>query len=278
MGKLLKPLVYILFLLSVLSLVLGINLFNKREIYKGRDHKFTQAVNEFSQNIRYEGKIDSTQLGDYAGMDVPLKSINAAGANLYANLQDTKQELDVTKQDLTQTKEELSTETARADSAESEVESKKQIIAQQEDTIADKEAKVEDLTSQNEEAQVEIEGLNEQVVDAGDKYRDLQADHESLKQQYDEILATTSDPGSDPVVPKGTAGEIVFVNPDWNFVILDIGKDKKLLPGAVMLIHREDNLIGKVRISDIIKEDMCVALIDQDWTQKSVKKGDHVFH
>mgnify|MGYP001610709413 CR=1 FL=1 len=51
MGKLLRVLVIILLVLSIVALVLGIMLFNKREILKGRTQKLEEAMKELASTI-----------------------------------------------------------------------------------------------------------------------------------------------------------------------------------------------------------------------------------
>jgi len=43
------------------------------------------------------------------------------------------------------------------------------------------------------------------------------------------------------------SGRILAVNPTWNFVILDLGKNDQVMEGLTMLIYRGDKMIGKVK-------------------------------
>lgn len=53
--------------------------------------------------------------------------------------------------------------------------------------------------------------------------------------------------------PGGTksislSGKIVAVNPTWNFVILDLGKNDQMSEGMSMVIYRGEKMIGKAKV------------------------------
>ncbi|MCX6935395.1 MAG: hypothetical protein NTZ01_04270, partial [Verrucomicrobia bacterium] len=43
------------------------------------------------------------------------------------------------------------------------------------------------------------------------------------------------------------SGKIVAVNPTWNFVILDLGKNDQVVEGLTMVIYRGEKMIGKIK-------------------------------
>ena len=52
--------------------------------------------------------------------------------------------------------------------------------------------------------------------------------------------------------PGGTksmslSGRILAVNPTWNFVILDLGKNDQVVEGLTMVIYRGEKMIGKIK-------------------------------
>jgi hypothetical protein len=52
--------------------------------------------------------------------------------------------------------------------------------------------------------------------------------------------------------PGGTksmslSGRILAVNPTWNFVILDLGKNDQVVEGLTMVIYRGERMIGKIK-------------------------------
>ena len=66
---------------------------------------------------------------------------------------------------------------------------------------------------------------------------------EELKKLRTEIEMTK--PGSTKSI--ALSGKIVAVNPTWNFVIIDLGKNDSVVEGLTMVLYRGDKMIGKVK-------------------------------
>jgi hypothetical protein len=94
---------------------------------------------------------------------------------------------------------------------------------------------------------------------------------EDLQRELDRLR-----PNSDVVVePPGLKGSVVAVDPKYDFVVLNIGKDKGVVPDGVMMIARAGVLIGKVQISRVENTE-CVANILPAWRHGDVMEGDQV--
>ncbi|MBA4148964.1 MAG: hypothetical protein H0X66_12680 [Verrucomicrobia bacterium] len=78
-------------------------------------------------------------------------------------------------------------------------------------------------------------------------------------------------------LPEGLKGSIIAVDPKYDFVVLNIGKDKGVLERGEMLINRNGKLVGKVRIA-AVQENQCVANIIPAWKQDEVMEGDQVLY
>jgi hypothetical protein len=78
-------------------------------------------------------------------------------------------------------------------------------------------------------------------------------------------------------LPEGTKGNIVAVDPKWNFVILDLGADKGMLEGGVLMVHRNSKLVGKVRIREVMPS-RSVANLMPGWKLGEVEEGDQVMY
>ena len=66
---------------------------------------------------------------------------------------------------------------------------------------------------------------------------------EELKKLRTEIEMTK--PGSTKSI--ALSGKIVAVNPTWNFVIIDLGKNDSVVEGLTMVLYRGDKMIGKIK-------------------------------
>ena len=81
----------------------------------------------------------------------------------------------------------------------------------------------------------------------------------------------------DPPLPAGTRGNVVAVDPKWNFVVLDLGADKGMLEGGVLMVHRNTQLVGKVRIREVLAN-RSVASPLPGWNLGEIEEGDQVIY
>jgi hypothetical protein len=76
-------------------------------------------------------------------------------------------------------------------------------------------------------------------------------------------------------LPPGTKGNIVAVDPKYDFVILDIGEQQGVLPNAKMLVNRDGKLVGRIQITSV-EPNRSVANVLQEWKQDEISEGDQV--
>ena len=77
-------------------------------------------------------------------------------------------------------------------------------------------------------------------------------------------------------LPANTKGNIVAVDPKWNFVVLDLGATQGMLEGGVLLVHRNSQLVGKVRINEILGPNRSIANMVPGWKLADIEEGDQV--
>jgi hypothetical protein len=78
-------------------------------------------------------------------------------------------------------------------------------------------------------------------------------------------------------LPAGTKGNVVAVDPKWNFVVLDLCATNKMLEGGVLMVHRNSKLVGKVRISEVL-ENRSIASLMPGWRLADIEEGDQVIY
>ena len=85
--------------------------------------------------------------------------------------------------------------------------------------------------------------------------------------------------GPEPEIqlPATAKGNIVAVDPKYDFVILDIGGNQGLEPGAKLLVNRDGRLIGQLRITSV-EPNRAIANVLPEWKQEGVEimEGDQV--
>ncbi len=286
MAKALKPLIIVFLVLSIAALVLGIVLFLQRDVIKGRTQKLEKAVLDVTAELTspkepfvdaIDQTLDPAMLKVYASktggptMDQQIKQMitiaDIRKEQIFTTketlkrtedeLAATKVELENTKTELANTKQELETTRTELATTRTELDTAKSQIAQLEQEKTQMQAQIDDLNTQLSKAGDEIQDLKDQVATLDKIVREYEGDKQNAKE-----LA-------------GVSGKIMLVDPDWNFVILDIGTNDKLYPEAIMIVHRGEQLIGKVRISSVQKN-MAVAEIIRDWQKQVIHEGDNV--
>ena len=286
MAKMLKPLVVIVLILAVVALCIqAIVLFPKRTLIKDRTQKLEAGVERLVSTLKGSLSAETQQAVPFLGANLKIgtkedlprlegelnKAVQVANAVLQG-WNDTKVDLENTRQDLENTRAELESTKAQLEDArtqivqlnetirtkDQELEEKSNVIAGLEDEKASLTAQVADLTAQ-------IAGLQDQVAQLEEDKSVLEVQLEKCdKELHKEIT-----------MKPGTTGTIVYANKDWNFVVIDIGSNDGVQSTAEMIIHRGEEMIGKIKIS-AVRDDVSIAEVLADYQKATVKEGDHV--
>ena len=92
-----------------------------------------------------------------------------------------------------------------------------------------------------------------------------------LKNQLNELIGTNSV----VTLPASLKGNVVVVDPKWDFVVLNIGDEQGVLPEGELLVSRDGKLVAKI-IVRTVEKDRCVANIMPGWKLGEVFEGDVV--
>jgi hypothetical protein len=260
MAKLLKPMVFVLLILSIASFVLGYMIFSEREIIKGRTQRLEQAAGAVASSLQHTD-YDAAAVMDFERMDSALNALNAHAAVTWQDLMDTRQDLANTQLALEQTEEELADTQDQLQIANANID-------RLESDLSERTAELAQANRDLDMARDDIAELEEQNIELTDQV----ADQEALIEEYEAELF--ADVGT-VTTPEGLSGSVMLVNRDWNFVILDIGRDQGLMLNTEMLVHRNEQLVGKVKISDL-RPNVAIAEIMAGWSQMPLREGDHV--
>lgn len=76
-------------------------------------------------------------------------------------------------------------------------------------------------------------------------------------------------------LPPGLKGQVLAVDPRYEFVVLNIGEEDGVLERGEMLVNRGGKLVAKVRIVSV-QPKRAVANVLPDWKQADVMEGDAV--
>jgi hypothetical protein len=194
-----------------------------------------------------------------------------------ATLKQTQADLTQTKQELADTKSERDKALARADAESKRADELSVKLTKATSDLEDAnnqlaEYKASDLTPDQvvklnknlKDAEMEIAAINGEKAVLG---RDLAATRARL--------AKYEGPDSWVVLKADLKGNVVVVDPKWDFVVLNIGGDQGAVQDGEMLVSRDGKLVAKVVIRSVEK-DRCIANIMPGWKLGEVIEGDVV--
>lgn len=282
MAKALKIFVVLILLLSGGALYLSYELFNKREVLKYR----TQAGENILANIATA--LESTNFNktaliadttnDFPRMAAAQKSVHADAINVFANGKALGLDLTNTLGRLDETNKVLAATLATLAEREAEIVRLNETVNQKNTEIAQKEGQINELKTAKTALEDQVRDRDDKIAKNEELIKDLKdeikANVEDIRRMEAEIAQLT-DRGVEPYIRPGTAGRVLKVSDDWNFVVLNIGTNVKLLPNGRMFVHRGDKLVGRVRIA-VVNKNMSIAEIERDWSQGDIKEGDFV--
>jgi cell shape-determining protein MreC len=99
--------------------------------------------------------------------------------------------------------------------------------------------------------------------------------HENSALQYK--LSLYLGPEKEVKMPPNLSGKVLNVDPRFQFVVLNIGSDQGVAQGGKLLISRNGNLVGKLRVTSV-EPQSSIANILADWKVADVREGDQVIH
>ena len=288
MSKLLKPLVLIVLIVGIVALILQVAvLFPKRTLIKERTQKLEAGIDrvvgtlkgsldeDMQKSVTFNvNRLKVADKDSLPQIDSEMtKAMGAANAVLQG-WEDTKTDLENTRQDLENTRAEL--ERTKAD-----LEDARNTIVQLNDTIRSKDAEISQqattiasLEEEKSTLDAQITDLNDQIASLQDQIAQLEEDNAMLDAQLrkcDQENAPLS------AMQEGTTGKLLYVNADWNFGIINVGTTQNAQPGVVMIVHHNDQMVGKVKIFDA-KENISIVEIMPEYQKETIKEGYDVLY
>lgn len=204
---------------------------------------------------------------------------NAAFTKTTEELAEVRETLASTQADLTNSQAQvarLTTEVATVQNQLEETETNLTNVKAQLETTSNELAQITDLLggrdlsavlTQNKEIQEKILVLESEKKLIEDTLMQKQERIDEFE-QLDRLRKAKS-------APLQLSGKVVAINKAWNFVVLDVGKNKQLVEGIDLTVYRGDTLIGKIR-SVSVEQDTAIADILPEWSQAEIQVGDQV--
>ncbi len=283
MAKLLRPLIVIVLLLSIGALVMGILLFNEREPLKGRADTHKEASIQLARLLAAEidphvsgidERLDPEALLDYERMRPQLDLLRGIAQTRLDELVDTHSDLERTRNTLAQTERDLANTRDQLESARRRIDELEDSLAERTRQLAAANRRISGLEDDKSQLEDEIDTLQGRVAELEQEVE--RQTHEIEHLEYENsILRGPTDVVVD--TPEGLHGEILHVEEEWNFVVINIGRDQRLALGTSMVVHRGDEYLGRIRVSSTERE-LSVGSIIIEQQKEPFQPGDRVFY
>jgi len=232
-----KPLLIACILLSLGAAVLGF--LNRGTLLTTRG----ELEGTKSQLASTKGELDSTK----SELDQKKEEVTKLGSEkdtLNSELGEARTDLGKAKEQLTVAQEQATTVQTEIDQLKADSEAKDTRIAElEQQATATPEGSAEPSDVDNAEVQArltELETVNQQ----------LQDQNTGLSTQIAELRR--KDDGRQKLqMRQGLTGTILAVNQAWNFVVLSLGDRQGVVPNAEMLVQRDGQYLGKIRVTSV---------------------------
>ena len=287
MAKLLKPLVVIVLLVAIAAVVIqGVVLFPKRTLIKERTQKLeggleqvvTTLKNGLDEDVRGTVKFKKANLSvdsmeNIAAIDKEINNADAAAKAVLEGWENTKTELETTRQDLENTRAELQRTQNELDNAKNEIVQLHETIQAKDAEIAEQKSQIASLEEEKSSLEIQVDDLNAQIASLQDQIATLEEEKAMLESQLAKCDAEIN--AGNTNMKLGTKGKLVYVNPEWNFGVIDIGLADGSQAGGEMMVRRGDELLGRIRIS-AVKDSISIVEILPEYQEQAIKEGDDV--
>ena len=311
MDKALKVLVVLVLVLSIVAVIMELKLYGQRDELKGRTVKLSEYVGKIANTIELPQtnadlvardaehmKLKAEQLKQYykigddgkpskvtsgsGTMDAVLLDVLVNAGRQFDRLNDTRTGLEQTRGTLGQTSNTLvKTEGVLTDTKATLAKTETDLATTKQD-VEKKAGEITELNGQVETAKADIEKKAGEIAKLAEKVSDGESKIEAGKRyivKLEKDLKVCQGQFDTNSLPRGLQGQITVVNTNWNFVVMDILPESAMIPLTDLTIQREDKLVGKIRISEV-RRDQRVALgeILMDYQQMPPLRGDNVFY
>ncbi len=267
-----KSPVLILVILILISLFLACGIFYLLQ----KEKATTLALQTELSDLKTQQKMTEAKLAESKKVVSSLEAkLEEAQAKIDTLTKDLEQEKAARQEAADQTAK-VNTELEEHKKSRSELESKltraqedmKKIQEQLKDMDSKKatlEAKVKDLESQLQQAQSKDVELGKIVV----------APEGSGQQAGEPVSATSAQQPEEKTQERSSAGKVLVVNKDYNFVVINLGAKDGVREGDIFSVYHNNKYLGDIKI-DKIHDSMSAAGFLSPEMKDKISEGDKV--
>jgi hypothetical protein len=86
------------------------------------------------------------------------------------------------------------------------------------------------------------------------------------------------DNNNEPDMPEGLRGKVLAVDPRYDFVVLNVGEKDGAVMNGRLLVNRDGKLVAKLKITEDVQANRCIANVMPGWKLSDIMEGDEVFY
>ncbi len=195
-----------------------------------------------------------------------------------ADAKSANERADKLDRDLAGTKEQLDAQTARANTQQTRADKNEAELNKTKGELTDANRNLaawKALTIPVEEVRSRLIALER----AKEALAGMTSENKLLLTQYQQTKARLDiyEGGRDlpPDMKLARNGKVLAVDPQWDFVVLDLGRKEGAVERGELLVNRDGKLVAKVKIAKV-EEDQSIANVMSEWKQADLKVGDEV--
>jgi uncharacterized phage infection (PIP) family protein YhgE len=243
-----KPLIILSLVLSLASV--GVGYVNRNKLIESK----TSAVKCEEEKGILVKKLAATTTELKKAND-QISSIGTDSNKIASQVSDLQTQKDKAVSDLEELQKQVALKDADLTQAKKELDAAHESLneAQKGTSANNNAASLDALKTSNNELQVINDSQKEKIKD--------------LESQVSEFRKRETQ-RRNKILKQGLEGKILAVNPSWNFVVLSLGDRNGVVSNAEMLIKRDSQLIGRVKITSVEPSTSIADII-----ASSVKKG-----
>ena len=268
-GKMLVPLLGVLAVLAMgvaaVAIVLQIQ---EREKRQARERELQIALNE---NTDLKSRLEEAQQSKSR----------------------TEEQLAGVRKDLAQSKEDLEKTLKSQEELSRSIEDREKEIARLTKDLEQTRTESQRVSSQVSSLQSERDEVKKKLTDLEQAKEDLEAKVMELSErptvELDKVLVTSDQMGG--LAPSGTAGlimpvstgssagtadgQVVVINREYDFIVMNLGKNHGLSIGQEFQVVRGSEVLGRVKVEKVYDELSAAALLPES-KKNSIREGDAV--
>ncbi|MBI4353609.1 MAG: hypothetical protein HY595_00085 [Candidatus Omnitrophica bacterium] len=133
--------------------------------------------------------------------------------------------------------------------------------------------RIAQLTERQKSLEVELNQIETAKAELEDKVVELSQDQPTV--ELEKVVVTDGGVGGSSASSGGTAGQVVVVNREYDFVVMNLGKNHGLSLGQEFQVIRDNQILGRVKVEKIYDELSAAAILPQS-KKESIREGDSV--